>query len=952
MASFYGNMKNNSRSSFIFDKIYPSRARMEAALLQTEPETDPPRIIGDGVFVNRYVLVDYGYTLDEEDLANESINQNLSLYDLVTDNSVVTFETYFSYYNKDSNGNFVKAIDWQHPPYYSRKIFIDRFSSGYGLRKCRSDDVYDENEHYFLLNTRYSSNLEDYRYIDVTENLHNQEDTEAYFNANKTSYYIYEINDKVTENLIYHKHKLDDYDKYHEIYDRTAWMKIYVDGQERYIMVSQLDGPAPQLEAIADAPSCYHKEPHFDGRQSTDHEYIYHTPKNWDVVLNTFTPGTNYSSSTTNYYYYEWDKSTTSSRTYDTTHEYPYINKAGFDKRIQSKVEVGSGATFQEGIYLKPTNSGAKYPVHTFRHVQLTSDIYFPNRYYIAKQSTTISSKVIKRADEKFNIDFAYYTWNGEKFSYVPLRMDNTIDSWLPINYSHALTYYYDNIDVMSNFTKSTSKAFDPTAVYYDITWKSDHYNREVSIQNDTQRVDVYLPSIGTALSNIYDVLYGAPRIDNNLGTLIGYADRNLYRELMNQGGSGGYRSVSATPTFALSTTQINALSTEIYPGIYDYPIYQTNKQKLRPYTDTILKSQLAPPYNNIGNTDDASIGWSFTVLKRYISELRYLARGQDGGEIGEGIGLQSDWVLDDENAFGYIHNRPTIIYTFMPSTDTNRIDTEDYYVRQKNPTSGNYYFTYYKGNSTYLKNNWNTLKASGDIFKLPVIYGEMESNKHIEYNYVKVATNATYNSSKQYYFYENGVYVLAYGAEIHNELTVITDNDTLSENASCSLLGDYQLKTNTNNQIIERSYKIHSGNTLNDNIYLCYGQNFPLEFWLHIPRVGNDDPVILNDIDNLSNKTRAEVLNLFKDSNNNSYEITVLYRYEDIPQTINTSGVEGFYYARIDSDITNITKLNASNFKPNEKTYYTREKSLSTEVGQYEIHNIWARAIPDGGTF
>ena len=31
MASFYGNMKNNSRASFIFDKIYPTRKAMEDA---------------------------------------------------------------------------------------------------------------------------------------------------------------------------------------------------------------------------------------------------------------------------------------------------------------------------------------------------------------------------------------------------------------------------------------------------------------------------------------------------------------------------------------------------------------------------------------------------------------------------------------------------------------------------------------------------------------------------------------------------------------------------------------------------------------------------------------------------------------------------------------------------------------------------------------------------------
>jgi len=60
MASFYGNMKNNSRASFIFDKIYPTRKAMEDALIAKDAEG---AIAGDGIFINRYVLIDYHYSL-------------------------------------------------------------------------------------------------------------------------------------------------------------------------------------------------------------------------------------------------------------------------------------------------------------------------------------------------------------------------------------------------------------------------------------------------------------------------------------------------------------------------------------------------------------------------------------------------------------------------------------------------------------------------------------------------------------------------------------------------------------------------------------------------------------------------------------------------------------------------------------------------------------------------
>jgi hypothetical protein len=48
MSSFYGNIKNSNRISLIFDKIYTSRTEMET------------ECTGDGIFNNRFILIDYG----------------------------------------------------------------------------------------------------------------------------------------------------------------------------------------------------------------------------------------------------------------------------------------------------------------------------------------------------------------------------------------------------------------------------------------------------------------------------------------------------------------------------------------------------------------------------------------------------------------------------------------------------------------------------------------------------------------------------------------------------------------------------------------------------------------------------------------------------------------------------------------------------------------------------
>ena len=49
--SFYGRVTNSSKTQFSFDKIYPSRHEMDLRLTQEN---------ADGIFVGRYVLVEYG----------------------------------------------------------------------------------------------------------------------------------------------------------------------------------------------------------------------------------------------------------------------------------------------------------------------------------------------------------------------------------------------------------------------------------------------------------------------------------------------------------------------------------------------------------------------------------------------------------------------------------------------------------------------------------------------------------------------------------------------------------------------------------------------------------------------------------------------------------------------------------------------------------------------------
>ena len=70
-------------------------------------------------------------------------------------------------------------------------------------------------------------------------------------------------------------------------------------------------------------------------------------------------------------------------------------------------------------------------------------------------------------------------------------------------------------------------------------------------------------------------------------------------------------------------------------------------------------------------------MGWALDALKRYLSELRYLA---NGGNSQNGLGLQSDWTLDNDQAFGYIYHKPDIITAFIPTADNNIVVGKTYY--------------------------------------------------------------------------------------------------------------------------------------------------------------------------------------------------------------------------------------------------------------------------------
>lgn len=724
MASFYGNIKNNSRSSFIFDRIYSSRCEMEKALYETKDSNGA--VSGDGVFINRYVLINYGYSAQG--------------YYTIVPNKIVQIDAGTTG-NSEKFGTYYREINGQEGYY----------PANYNLNTGAYDIVYNPNDTYYKKTNfveRFTTNLE--------------------------------------EEPNYQKNREDDAEKYYASYDHTVWQKIYSDNKEKYILVAELNAEAPTFELITDAPGSMDGAPHFDLSLSSELNYVYHVPKNWNIILNQYNSEETYTNTTNTYWYYEQDL-IDKDKTFNIKEDYPFINRKGFD--ISTRIIK---PTINEGISLNETKSGTKYTIHQYRQINLTVDTYSKNRYFTL-------SKVPKNvpANHTYSIKNSYFianTQNPTSYIVCPLKKKNATTYIPAIELSTGQRYYYiqNNTQAFTLVTDDYDANINNTHGYYELTtYKDNNDERIIQQDKDTKRLDIYLPSIGNAIAMMYDSIFGKPRyrerkiigyttiaklekynqqdftsyeIENSQydltqaqvndltipvyftadGKQAGYCSysyfKNNFIETQTQGNytilgkqyNGknenivydktsadveipvyelidnilGYTSRDnlqiyqkdnengnvkiLTDTCLLSEDEINDLSPELVPGYFDVPVYAITNQNKRPYDEQKLFDTFSAPYDSLYDQDNVSMGWALDALKRYLSELRYLA---NGGNSQNGLGLQSDWTLDNDQAFGYIYHKPDIITAFIPTADNNIVLGKTYYKKtyDSEPSSINY---------------------------------------------------------------------------------------------------------------------------------------------------------------------------------------------------------------------------------------------------------------------
>lgn len=364
---FYGNITNTNKTQFSFDKIYPNRMSMDALAE------------GDGVYIGRFVLVDYEDGLDALYLPVYRKDNNLDIFYL------------------DSNTKIIMT-----------------------LANCTVNSIY-----------RFDTaqGLELYR---VTGQEGTTADGTKYAKFEKTTNDYtknYEC-DRATYGV-------------GRGFDGTVWQKTYANGVIKYVMIAELNSVVPSFKVTADAPTMSPLQPHFDKKSNNVAYWLHWQPqwglriKNANVD-DIGSDGAEFPSDEK----VKWnlpilDEENQIIRPNEALVDGAiYYNKKGFDPNIRT---VYSG-TLTDSIKVEPTGkSGAEYNDHNGTGITTSTSVQ-PDIQEISIMLPSIGNAISKvwdltyGADDARNLDV---NWNSTKgVRLVKTRTEGTGYDYDPVHVS------------------------------------------------------------------------------------------------------------------------------------------------------------------------------------------------------------------------------------------------------------------------------------------------------------------------------------------------------------------------------------------------------------------------------------------------------------------------------------------------------------------------------------
>lgn len=279
-------------------------------------------------------------------------------------------------------------------------------------------------------------------------------------------------------------------------YDSTVWQKVYAGGQEYYMMIAELNTVVPMFDLQADAPTQAPVPPHFD-TESSDLYYKLHYQPSWGMRIK----GSRAESG-------------------------PEFTHKGEQTEISTFYSVDSPAipykSDQTTVWER-----SEYDPDTGR---------ITTYYWHSNENITTTYVLVGKVEQwRFQYD-TYYTWDLElgeyeratvwdaNTEYYQLSQINTgiWRTWPPSSFNETPAAIYYNRAGFSPETISIDESID----HIDMTptGKSGHqYNEHgwnptaMSAQPDIQELSIMLPSIGTSIAKMWNLIYGNEKQNNGL---------------------------------------------------------------------------------------------------------------------------------------------------------------------------------------------------------------------------------------------------------------------------------------------------------------------------------------------------------------------------------------------------------------------------------------------------
>lgn len=469
---FYGNITNTTRTQFSFDATYPSRYEMDT------------QVANDGVYVGRYVLVEY-----DKDIKG-SLSGIPQVYKITTDGLNKDFALSISAdfivgEKEDEEGNTVNPTIIRCITEQDRKDIADgklkytdnlieqgtvlrvpgelnddgkpiyNLVANSGTHKDPKDSLSDEywvatgNEQFVItMMAEDEQGRPVKQYTTFTGAL-----WESLGDSSQDSFTLNFTRDK-------------QYYKTSRGYDSTVWQKVLDKGYEKYVMVAELNTIVPTFDITADAPTIVPLRPHFDV-DSTNVYYKLHWQPTWGLRIRSSEPDTQVPQYDTEGKPIAATILSSNSRVEYPSDENTHWTRTEFDKTTNSKKVLYAQYNETGGIDWVEKAPENDPPV-------LNAAIYY-NR-------------------DGFDPDKVSKSWDRKYLHQLGLggRRDPAVDP--DVSPSEDEGFVAEGITIAPTGLSGNTYA---------------NHNGVATPEVDTQELSIMLPSIGDAISDVWDLVYG-----------------------------------------------------------------------------------------------------------------------------------------------------------------------------------------------------------------------------------------------------------------------------------------------------------------------------------------------------------------------------------------------------------------------------------------------------------